>query len=48
MRHFAEQTSTTLLAEGIERQEEAETLRALGIHLAQGFLFGRPQPFPSD
>jgi inorganic pyrophosphatase len=28
-----------LIAEGIEREEEAHTLRELGIELGQGFLF---------
>lgn len=29
-------------AEGVETQEEADALRALGCELAQGFLFGKP------
>jgi EAL domain-containing protein (putative c-di-GMP-specific phosphodiesterase class I) len=33
---------TTLIAEGIETREEAETLRALGIRYMQGYLFARP------
>ena len=39
---FARDTGSTLLAEGIEVEAEAETLRALGVTLGQGFLFGRP------
>lgn len=31
-----------LVAEGVERREEYEALRALGIELFQGFLFCRP------
>jgi EAL domain-containing protein (putative c-di-GMP-specific phosphodiesterase class I) len=31
-----------LLAEGVERPEEAVVLRRLGVPLAQGWLFGRP------
>lgn len=31
-----------LLAEGVEREEEAHVLRRLGVPLAQGWLFGRP------
>ena len=42
MVHFAKQTGSTLLAEGIETRAEAELLRELGIDLGQGYLFGRP------
>lgn len=48
MCHFAAQSGTTLIAEGIETEAEAETLRHLGVPLgegqmlAQGYLFGRP------
>jgi EAL domain-containing protein (putative c-di-GMP-specific phosphodiesterase class I) len=34
-----------LIAEGVERPEDAEELKRLGIGLLQGFLFGRPAPF---
>jgi EAL domain-containing protein (putative c-di-GMP-specific phosphodiesterase class I) len=33
----------TVVAEGVERQEEWAVLQSLGVPLAQGFLFGRPQ-----
>lgn len=33
-----------VLAEGIETDSEADTVRALGIDIAQGYLFGRPMP----
>ncbi len=33
-----------LIAEGVERPEDAEVLEKLGIGLLQGFLFGRPAP----
>ncbi|SIO24053.1 EAL domain-containing protein [Salinivibrio sp. ES.052] len=33
-----------LVAEGIETQEEAERLRDIGCHYAQGFLFAKPLP----
>ena len=37
-----------LIAEGVERVEELETLAAAGCDLYQGFLFCRPQrPFPA-
>jgi EAL domain-containing protein (putative c-di-GMP-specific phosphodiesterase class I) len=32
------------LAEGIEKDAEAETCREIGFELAQGFHFGRPSP----
>ena len=32
----------TVVAEGVERREEVETLRGMGINLFQGFLFARP------
>lgn len=34
-----------VLAEGVERAEEAETCRNLGCALGQGYLFGRPALF---
>jgi EAL domain-containing protein (putative c-di-GMP-specific phosphodiesterase class I) len=33
-----------LIAEGIEKPDEAEVCRQLGCQLGQGFLFGPPQP----
>lgn len=34
------------VAEGVERQEEADACQALGFGLAQGYLYGRPVPTP--
>jgi EAL domain-containing protein (putative c-di-GMP-specific phosphodiesterase class I) len=34
---------TTVLAEGVEKWEEAEVLKDMGIKLIQGFLLHRPQ-----
>lgn len=46
---FAEATDALLVAEGVETPEEAETLRAIGAHLLQGYLFGRPSlTLPED
>jgi PAS domain S-box-containing protein len=44
MCHFTSRTGTTLLAEGVETQPEADTLAELGVQLVQGYLFGRPAP----
>ena len=33
-----------VVAEGIERPEQAAALRALGCELGQGYLFSRPVP----
>ncbi|MBO9596858.1 MAG: EAL domain-containing protein [Cohnella sp.] len=37
----------TVLAEGVEREEEWRYLRQAGIPLFQGFLFGRASPVPA-
>ncbi len=42
MVHFARQTETELIAEGIETEAEAAVVRRLGVQLGQGYLFGRP------
>ena len=33
-----------MIAEGVERTAEAAKLKALGCHLAQGYLYGSPLP----
>lgn len=38
---FAEEHGAQVVAEGVERREEFETVRRIGVHLAQGFYFGR-------
>ncbi|MGQ0804723.1 MAG: EAL domain-containing protein [Actinomycetota bacterium] len=40
--HFARLTECRVIAEGIESEEEAATLRRLGVELGQGYLFGVP------
>jgi EAL domain-containing protein (putative c-di-GMP-specific phosphodiesterase class I) len=32
----------TVIAEGIETEDEADALRTLGVRFGQGYLFGRP------
>jgi PAS domain S-box-containing protein len=50
MCHFAAHDGTVIIAEGIETEAEAETLRKLGVTLGrrgilgQGFFFARPGP----
>lgn len=39
---LAQSLDVTAVAEGIERQSQAEVLRAMGCDLGQGFLLGRP------
>jgi EAL domain-containing protein (putative c-di-GMP-specific phosphodiesterase class I) len=40
---FAENHGGMVVAEGVERREEFETVKQLGVHLTQGFLFHKPQ-----
>lgn len=42
--YYALRTGCRLIAEGVETEEEAGALRALGVDLGQGYLFGRPAP----
>ncbi|MDQ6418385.1 EAL domain-containing protein [Paenibacillus sp. LHD-117] len=38
----------SLIAEGIESEEELRKLGEMGVHYAQGYLIGRPEPFPKE
>ncbi len=40
----ARHTGCQVIAPGIQKEDEADTCRALGCSLGQGDLFGRPQP----
>lgn len=44
--YYALRTGCRLVAEGVETEDEAGALRALGVDLAQGYLFGRPAVLP--
>lgn len=44
LRGFVTETGSSLIAEGVETQEELEVLQEIGIHKAQGYLLGRPAP----
>lgn len=43
---LAKKLQLTVVAEGVEKSEQAAALRLLGIEISQGFLFHRPQPLP--
>jgi EAL domain-containing protein (putative c-di-GMP-specific phosphodiesterase class I) len=44
---FSKELNSTVIAEGIETEEELRTLKEIGINIGQGFLFARPGPaFP--
>jgi PAS domain S-box-containing protein len=45
MLHFATSIGVRIIAEGVETEAERLTLHALGVELAQGYLFGRPERF---
>jgi len=45
---LAKATHTRVVAEGIEREEEFQLLRALELHTVQGYLFERPSAEPSQ
>lgn len=40
---FANTHGAKVVAEGVERREEFETVKQLGVHLTQGFLFHKPR-----
>jgi EAL domain-containing protein (putative c-di-GMP-specific phosphodiesterase class I) len=41
---LAKKFNLLTIAEGVEREEDLQVLRDLGVHYAQGFLLGRPAP----
>ena len=43
---LAREFEQTTIAEGIEDAATLVRLRELGVHLGQGYLFGRPEPIP--
>jgi EAL domain-containing protein (putative c-di-GMP-specific phosphodiesterase class I) len=44
---FAAETRCLLIAEGVETEGELAVLRRLGVDKAQGYLLGRPAPWPA-
>ena len=43
---LAAEMKAKVIAEGIEKPEELNVIRILGIHFGQGFLLGKPQSKP--
>jgi EAL domain-containing protein (putative c-di-GMP-specific phosphodiesterase class I) len=37
-----------VILEGIEKEEDLETAKSLGIPFAQGFLLGKPSPLKCE
>ena len=46
--HFAHQKSSKVVAEGIEKKEELQTLVKVGIDYVQGFYVGEPEREPGE
>lgn len=44
--YFADQVGARIIAEGIESQEDLDTMLHLGVGLGQGYLWGRPKALP--
>lgn len=48
MVRFANDQGAKVIAEGVEYEGEYEMVKALGVHLVQGFFLHRPQQLPHD
>lgn len=46
--HLGHSINAKVIAEGIETNEEYQQLEDLGLNIYQGFLFARPEPFPTS
>jgi len=46
MVHFANEHGAMVIAEGVEKAEEFETVKAIGVHLVQGFFLHKPSGAP--
>jgi EAL domain-containing protein (putative c-di-GMP-specific phosphodiesterase class I) len=47
LQEYAGGVGSTLVAEGIESEEQMTRLRSLGVRVGQGFHLGRPGPLPA-
>ena len=45
--NLGQSSNAQVIAEGIETEDEFEQLQELGMSLFQGYLFARPEPFPT-
>jgi len=45
--NLGQSINAKVIAEGIETEDEFEQLQELGMSLFQGYLFARPEPFPT-
>lgn len=45
---IARRLGVEIIAEGVEQPEQAEMLREMGVHMGQGWYFGRPQRVGRD
>nr|MCH1932964.1 EAL domain-containing protein [Shewanella shenzhenensis] len=43
---MAERLGQRVVAEGVEHQWQADTLKKMGVHMIQGFLYAKPMPWP--
>jgi EAL domain-containing protein (putative c-di-GMP-specific phosphodiesterase class I)/GGDEF domain-containing protein len=48
MVRFANEHGAMVIAEGVERAEEFETVKGLGVHLVQGFFLHKPSGAPAS
>lgn len=46
--YFADHINCQVIAEGVEREEEAEILFQHDVQMGQGYYFAKPEPFLSD
>lgn len=43
---FAHKSNATMIAEGIETENEYKVLHSIGVDILQGFYLGKPAPLP--
>lgn len=45
---FASRVDMEIVAEGVETEQDANTLHQVGVRYGQGYLFGKPAPMPLE